>query len=72
MNGTDNHSQLHLPQQSGKEEAGVYRGRSEEGLIENTWWAVVGMPCYHSDVLSGVILKLIIYTDNSAAGGREW
>jgi len=24
-----------------------------------------------SDVLSGVILKQIIYTDNSAAGGRE-
>jgi len=32
---------------------------------------VVGLPCYHSDVLSGVILKQIIYTDNSVAGGRE-
>jgi len=28
-----------------------------------------GLPCYHSDVLSGVILKQIIYTDNSAASG---
>ena len=39
MNGTDDHDQLHLPQQPGEEEAGAYRGRSEEGLIENTQWA---------------------------------
>jgi len=35
---------------------------------------VVGLPCYHSDMLSDVIVKQIIYTDtdNSAAGrGRE-
>jgi len=30
---------------------------------------MVRLPCYHSDVLSGVILKQITYTDNSAAGG---
>jgi len=47
--------------------------RSEEGLIENTWWVQCArLGCYHSDVLSGVILKQIIYTDNSVAGrGRE-
>jgi len=28
---------------------------------------MVGLLYYHSDVLSGVILKQIIYTDNSAA-----
>jgi len=39
VNGTDDHDQLHLPQQPGEEEAGAYRGRSEEGLIENTQWA---------------------------------
>jgi len=32
---------------------------------------VVGLPCYHSDVLSGVILKQITYTDNSTAGRHQ-
>ena len=44
--------------------------RSEEGLIENTVDPVVGLPCYHLDMLSGVILKQIIYTDNSAGQRR--
>jgi len=43
VNQTDDHDQLHVPQQPGEEEA--YRGRSEEGLIENTWWAQWAVCC---------------------------
>jgi len=67
---------LHLPQQPGKEEAwesGAGR-RSEEGLTENTRWAQWSVcRAITQDVLSGVVLMQIIYTDNSAAaaGGCE-
>jgi len=46
--------------------------RSEEGLIENTRWAQWSVRhAITQDVLSGVILKQIIYTGNSVAGHRR-
>jgi len=67
VNRTDDHDQLHLPQQPGGEEARAYRGRSEEGLIENTRWAQWSV-C--RAIRRAIILMQIIDTD-SAAGGRE-
>jgi len=55
------------PRQS-EQEAGACRGRSEEGLIENTRWAQWSV-C--RAIRCAIILMQIICTDNSAAGGRE-
>jgi len=67
VNHTDDHDQLHLPQQPGEEEAGACGRRSEEGLIANTrcWFAVLSddVTCYRHVIL-------IIYTDNGVAHGR--